>query len=111
MTLMRKLCFLLPFLLAGCSSYEVEFDCPAGKGLTCASLSEVNRQIDLGSLGSEEEVSPLEVYLKRGPSCLVGDFCKDSSLTKSDVLFYHPPQRLSSGEILPGRYARVRGED
>ena len=113
MTLIRKSTSYLLFtsLLAGCSSYEVDFDCPTGKGLTCAPLSEVNRQIDLGILGGEEQVSPLEVSLQRGPSCSVGESCSQmASLEESEVLFYHPPQLLSSGEVLPGRYVRMRGE-
>lgn len=112
MTFIRKSpsCLLLTILLASCSSYEVDFDCPAGKGLPCASLSEVNRQIDLGALGGEEEGSPLEASLKRGSSCSAGDSCQEASFTGSEVLFYHPPQRLSSGEVLPGSYVRVRGE-
>lgn len=106
----RPLIFLsLALFLEGCSSYEVDFDCPAGKGLRCASLSTVNRHIDAGVLGGEEEVSPLEISLKKETFCKGEAACKDVVVPGSDVLFYRPPQRLSSGEVLPGRYARVKG--
>lgn len=91
--------------LSGCSSYEGEFDCPKGEGLPCASLSEVNRQIDVGLLGREEG-SVAEVKGMSGPACR-GERCVPE---QGDVLqFYYPPQFLASGEIIPGRWTRRVG--
>jgi hypothetical protein len=54
---------LLPFLLEGCfSPYASQFDCPEREGLTCASLTKVNRAIDQGDIDTgqilELEKSP-----------------------------------------------------
>ena len=46
------LLFYLVLLLPGCGSYSGSFDCPIGKGLQCASLSEVNQKIDRGLLNT-----------------------------------------------------------
>lgn len=35
--------------LSGCSSYQDQFDCPAGTGVGCKSVSEVNDLIDKGA--------------------------------------------------------------
>ncbi len=35
--------------LSGCSSYQDQFDCPAGTGVGCKSVSEVNALIDKGA--------------------------------------------------------------
>ena len=37
-------------MLASCSMYKSEFDCPAGKGAGCMSLSNVFHAIDDGTL-------------------------------------------------------------
>ena len=104
--LMLGVCFL-----SGCSSYEQEFDCPVGRGLSCASLSQVNRHINAGTLGEEQQddFAPLEVSLTRG-ACGPGTACP-GALTSQErtLLLYHPPQRLASGEVIPGRLVRSRG--
>ena len=49
-------------LLSGCSTTSETFDCKAGKGVGCKSISQVNNMVDEGSLGSEKEgnlVTPL----------------------------------------------------
>ena len=61
---MKKL-HIIPSLLlflSGCSSNNELFDCPAGKGMGCKSISEVNSMVDQGEFGgsSDEESSPLK---------------------------------------------------
>ena len=36
--------------LSGCSSYSETFDCPAGQGVGCKSLSRVNQMVEKGDL-------------------------------------------------------------
>jgi len=38
-------------LLSGCSTTSETFDCKAGKGVGCKSISEVNQMVDHGALG------------------------------------------------------------
>lgn len=45
----------LSFTLGGCSTTLESFDCKAGKGVGCKSISEVNHMVDQGVLGSLEE--------------------------------------------------------
>ena len=46
-----KLVFALAPLLTACSNiYQSDFDCPAGKGTPCASMSKVNQMVDNGQL-------------------------------------------------------------
>ena len=45
----------LGILLSGCSTTSETFDCKAGKGVGCKSISQVNSMVDEGSLGSEKE--------------------------------------------------------
>ena len=41
--------------LGGCSTSSETFDCQAGKGIGCKSISTVNKMVDQGSLGDIEE--------------------------------------------------------
>ena len=47
----------LPFLilLSGCSTTSEVFECEAGKGIGCKSVSEVNKMVDNGKLANNEE--------------------------------------------------------
>ena len=50
----------LPFLsvlilLTGCSTTSEVFECEAGKGIGCKSISEVNKMVDTGKLANNEE--------------------------------------------------------
>ena len=42
-------------ILSGCSTTSETFDCKAGKGVGCKSISQVNKMVDEGSLGAEQE--------------------------------------------------------
>ncbi|MBY0281574.1 MAG: TraV family lipoprotein [Alphaproteobacteria bacterium] len=44
-------------LLSACTSNNELFDCPAGKGAGCKSISEVNRMVDEGQFGGNREDS------------------------------------------------------
>ncbi|MBY0463163.1 MAG: TraV family lipoprotein [Alphaproteobacteria bacterium] len=48
--------------LSACTSNNELFDCQAGKGMGCKSISEVHRMVDQGYFGrsSDEESSPLK---------------------------------------------------
>lgn len=38
--------------LSGCASMNSEFNCPAGKGIGCKSIQEVDEQVNQGKLGA-----------------------------------------------------------
>ena len=88
-------------VLGGCSSYEGEFECPPGPGLVCASLEEVNRQIDEGLLG---DAGPRPARRERKEDA--AENCSACGPVSSwppekGVSFYRPKQVLSSGEVIP----------
>lgn len=45
----------LGMILSGCSTTSETFDCKAGQGVGCKSISQVNKMVDEGSLGSDQE--------------------------------------------------------
>jgi hypothetical protein len=48
---MKRSCLIVALVaLTGCSSYSETFDCPAGKGVGCKSLSRVNQMVETGDL-------------------------------------------------------------
>lgn len=48
---MKRSCLMLGLVaLSGCSSYSETFDCPAGQGIGCKSLSRVNQMVEKGDL-------------------------------------------------------------
>lgn len=49
-----SLSFLTVSILSGCSLPNETFDCPAGLGVGCRSISKVNQDIDNGSILKEE---------------------------------------------------------
>jgi type IV conjugative transfer system lipoprotein TraV len=55
---MKKLMYLkvltIPVLLSGCSIPNETFDCPAGQGVGCSSISKVNHGINNGTILKEE---------------------------------------------------------
>lgn len=44
-------------VLSGCSTTSETFDCKAGKGVGCKSISQVNKMVDEGDLGSDKELN------------------------------------------------------
>ncbi|OJX11911.1 MAG: hypothetical protein BGO77_04615 [Caedibacter sp. 37-49] len=59
-------------LLTACTSYKEGFDCEAVSGVGCRSISEVDKMIDEGKLGAEEdhgsshpETPPKEVAVEK----------------------------------------------
>ena len=55
--LKNLLTLAIGFLLPGCSTTSETFDCKAGKGVGCKSISQVNKMVDEGSLSLEKEGS------------------------------------------------------
>ena len=52
-------------LLSGCASHiNEEFDCPAGKGLGCQSITEVKKKLNQGQVSLPETTT--EAYQRRG---------------------------------------------
>ena len=47
-------------LLSGCSTTSEVFECEAGKGIGCKSISEVNKMVDNGKVANNEESDSLE---------------------------------------------------
>ena len=47
-------------LLSGCSTTSEVFECEAGKGIGCKSISEVNKMVDTGKLANNEEPDSLK---------------------------------------------------
>lgn len=46
----------VPFALTACSTSSEVFDCEAGKGIGCKSISHVNRMVNKGQLGYDPEL-------------------------------------------------------
>ena len=61
-TLLTTLSFSL--LLVGCSHTQEEFDCPAGKGIGCQSVTEVKKKLNQGEIDMPETTT--EAYQRRG---------------------------------------------
>lgn len=61
---MKKYLYVM-MALGGCSTYDTKFDCPAGPGLSCTSLSRVDQMIDRGDLKHADSSTKkgVEVYL------------------------------------------------
>lgn len=53
-------------LLVGCTAYDENFDCPAGKGLGCQSVTEVKKQLNQGSIDMPETTTEAAARLGRG---------------------------------------------
>jgi len=54
MKILIALNFLTIAILSGCSTPNETFDCPAGQGVGCRSISAVNQDINNGSILKEE---------------------------------------------------------
>lgn len=61
-TVLATLSFSL--LLVGCSHTQEEFDCPAGKGIGCQSVTEVKKKLNQGEVDMPETTT--EAYQRRG---------------------------------------------
>ena len=84
------LVFVVGGLLSGCSTTSETFDCKVGKGVGCKSISEVNKMVDEGSLGSETERNahtPLSAPVITAVSLSPGS--QGSDIALSDDLVVH----------------------
>lgn len=61
-SLLTTLSFSL--LLVGCSHTQEEFDCPAGKGIGCQSVTEVKKKLNQGEIDMPETTT--EAYRRQG---------------------------------------------
>lgn len=52
--------------LSGCASMNSEFNCPAGKGVGCKNIHDVNQMVNDGKLGSNEKQD--KFHVKPAPS-------------------------------------------
>lgn len=53
---MKPLVFLIPLImLTACTTYQEGFDCAAVPGVGCKSITQVDRLIDQGKLGNDED--------------------------------------------------------
>jgi conjugal transfer pilus assembly protein TraV len=92
---MKPLIILMPVLmLTACTTYQEGFDCAAVPGVGCKSITQVDRLIDQGKLGNEEEsleekVSQPETSQKREPF--------DPSLKRQGVQVWLAPYEDDNG--------------
>ena len=49
-------------LLQGCSSYQDQFDCPAGKGVGCKSVRQIDDMVEYGLIGQDNNKHPLHIW-------------------------------------------------
>ncbi len=73
-------------LLSGCASHmNEEFDCPAGKGMGCQSVTEVKKKLNQGQISVPETTT--EAYQRGGSGSLAAPLVMNAT-------------RLSTGEAL-----------
>jgi hypothetical protein len=85
-----KLSFiLLASLLGGCT-YSTEFDCPAGEGLKCTSLSKVNRKMDKGEIDLGLDPEPMTRPLSPSLDIYFGPHIDEEGYYHSEKLLYVP---------------------
>lgn len=90
------------FSLCACSTTSETFDCPAGKGVGCKSISAVNHMVNQGEqphtpLGSLEErgvqfITPLSAPVISADSPGVETLSKQSNIPLSDTMAVHRMQ-------------------
>ena len=64
-------------LLVGCTAYDENFDCPAGKGLGCQSVTEVKKKLNQGAIDMPETTT--EAAARLGGAGLGGASLRGSS--------------------------------
>lgn len=79
-------------LLVGCTAYDENFDCPAGKGLGCQSVTEVKKKLNQGSIDMPETTTDAAVRLGRGmpvmaPVVLTDNVSSFNQPTSDPVVF------------------------
>ena len=77
----------LVFLLSGCTftPYNTHFECPLENGVPCTRLSKINRMVDRGELGTEENEHDDSV-VPQGSSCKGS--CSVKSLSRDIPITY-----------------------
>lgn len=89
-------------LLTACTSYKEGFDCEAVPGVGCKSIAEVDRMIDQGKLGADDnssQESPPQSDLKRnhkplertrGVHVWIAPYMDDDGITHSSQSLFVP---------------------
>lgn len=80
---------ILISLLTGCT-YSTEFDCPAGEGLRCTSLSKVNRKMDKGEIDLGEDPEPITHPLTSGVDIYFAPHIDEEGYYHGEKLMYVP---------------------
>lgn len=106
-----RLIWLLPlFLLSGCGLYSSQFDCPAGSGERCTSISDVNSLVDKGAVPKKK---PVKRRKKRSGFSLFGKKLpvfqpsKPQLVRSSDSIYRAPEKTL---RILVAAYESESGD-
>ena len=63
--MLKKLFCLIVILVSACSSYNSGFECKAGKGINCTSVSKINNMVDSGNFNEGENNSLQKNKIKK----------------------------------------------
>ncbi len=89
-------------LLVGCTHMNEEFDCPAGKGIGCQSVTEVKKKLNQGEIDIPETTT--EAYQRRGGNSLImppvlsqtpvqGSITPISFMDSSGIVIHRTPEK------------------
>lgn len=94
---MKSLIIFMPVLmLASCTTYQEGFDCAAVPGVGCKSITQVDRLIDQGKLGNDEDtLDEKERFSQRKLSQEYESF--DPSLKRQGVQVWLAPYEDENG--------------
>ena len=85
-------------LLSGCSNYAEKFDCGAGMGVGCKSLTYVNRMVEKGTLPLDEDgLSDVGVHHDHSTAPLPLGFKMYVVGYRDEDGYYHDPSFIHLG--------------
>lgn len=58
--LLKAISLSMALMLSACSTTSETFDCPAGKGVGCKSISTVNKMVEQGKLSNNDEPGSIQ---------------------------------------------------
>ena len=96
---MKKVLLVLSLgALSGCSNYAEKFDCGAGMGVGCKSLSYVNRMVEKGALPLDEDgLSEVGVYQDHSTTPMPLGFKMWVAGYRDEEGYYHDPSYIHLG--------------